>query len=185
MDSLEKYHQLLEDLNEGLNDAYTRLDVVEHKQKTTILMVSAVGAICAMEGFGIFMVMKAVQNLSQGLATIAEFSKNHAESTGFIPGQSQSNVAPANQPRGPRQNLQPREATVQPQTDMGDDLFTPAPEAARTVRQVFSARNGAADTEVPAPVSEPIETPASATPDWAALALSEERIDPHDRDNLV
>ena len=164
-------------MNEGLNDAYARIDKLDSRQKTTFLMVAGVGALTLIEGAGIFMAMKALQNLAKGLETVGEFAKNHAQATGFMPGGPSASPAPAPSPvpEAPRQNLQPRAATIP--VDISDDLFTPPPEHARTVHQTFSARNGSGTTEVPAPVSNPVEGPASEIPDWAAQVLATETID--------
>lgn len=185
MDSLDpKYQQLLEDMNEGLNDAFTRLDKLDAKTKTTTLLVAGVGALCLVEGAGIFFAMKAIQNLAKGLETVGQFAQAHAQATGFTPNATQQqpprHAAP---PQGPRQTMQPRVST-EPVAET-DDMFAPPAEETRTVRQTFTARNGSDGTEVPTgPVGEPAEGPSSSVPDWAAQTMASEHVDAKGDDGL-
>lgn len=69
--------QLLEDMNESIDDAHSRLDRVESRNKTVLLIAGGAIALGAINAFFCLQAIRAVANLAQGVNQIGELAVKH------------------------------------------------------------------------------------------------------------
>lgn len=69
--------QLLEDMNESIDDAHSRLDRVESRNKTVLLIAGGAIALGAVNAFFCLQAIRAVANLAQGVNQIGELAVKH------------------------------------------------------------------------------------------------------------
>lgn len=69
--------QFLTDLNEAVDDAHTRLDRLESRNKTVMLIAGGAAALGAINAFFCLQAIRAVANLAQGVNQIGELAVKH------------------------------------------------------------------------------------------------------------
>ena len=67
----------LNDLNEAVDDAHTRLDRLESRNKTVMLIAGGAAALGAINAFFCLQAIRAVANLAQGVNQIGELAVKH------------------------------------------------------------------------------------------------------------
>ena len=70
-------HQLVSDMNEAIDDAHTRLDRLESRNKTVMLIAGGAAALGAINAFFCLQAIRAVANLAQGVNQIGELAVKH------------------------------------------------------------------------------------------------------------
>ena len=69
--------QFLTDLNEAVDDAHSRLDRLESRNKTFMLIAGGAAALGAINAFFCLQAIRAVANLAQGVNQIGELAVKH------------------------------------------------------------------------------------------------------------
>ena len=148
LSTMNKAQEFLTDLNESVDEAHMRIDSMQRRQKTVMLVAGAACILGAANAFMTIQAMKAITNLAKGLTQIGQLTVSNNETLAGLSGHDRRTKS-----SGVANNTHVR--------------ISPEQEP-----QVADSHTVATDS----PVAPPAEGPASEPPTWVEEANLDETL---------